>query len=347
MKAPVDVPTVVGTGDAVVEQHAAGAQLALDEVEVGRVVAHPDVLGQPDRGDGVEPGLAHVAVVGVTHLGQVLQTLTTDRLLGPAGLLGREGGADDVHAPPRGIPDHASPAAADVEQPVALLEAQLVEDEAVLVLLRLLEGGAVVRVARAGVGHRRAEDVLVEGVGDVVVVVDRLGIAGLGVPQALCDTTPAGQRLLRRGRGRLEQLDTERPGDGGGGLGRRHPEVQVTHRVEQLVGVTGVDAHQVEVAGDVGPRHAQVAGSRGEVARASGRLEVESVGRVLRAGGGPVERGEPQREAVGRHGVEDLGHRQRSGPVSQLWESDRLVLRIVTCVAPPWSRGRAVGTSGS
>ena len=163
---------VVGPGDAVVEQQATDPQPVSDAAEVCRVVPHPDVLGEPYRGDGVEPRLGHVAVVREPHLGEVPEPLALDRGLGPGRLLPRQGGADGAHTPPRGIPHHPAPAAADVEQPVALPEPELVEDQAVLVLLGLLERRALVRVGGAGVGHRRAEHVLVEGVGHVVVVVD-------------------------------------------------------------------------------------------------------------------------------------------------------------------------------
>src|SRR5215471_7475111 len=74
---PVDEPAhvagrhaVVRPGDAVVEQPRARLELAVQEREVGRQVGFADVLGEPDRADGVEAGLLHVPVVEVAYLGQ-------------------------------------------------------------------------------------------------------------------------------------------------------------------------------------------------------------------------------------------------------------------------------------
>ena len=176
---------VVRPGDAVVEQPALGAQPRPEEREVRRVVLHADVLDQPDRAHRVEVALAHVAVVAVAHLGDVVEALGLDALLGPGRLLAGERDAEDADAVVlRRVPDHAAPAAADVEQPHTGLQPDLAGDEVVLVRLRLLEGGVLGREARAGVGHRRSEHPLVERVRHVVVIADRLGVAVARVPQA-------------------------------------------------------------------------------------------------------------------------------------------------------------------
>ena len=60
----------------------------------------------------------------------------------------------------------------------------------------LVVGGLVVRVDGTGVGHRRAEHHLIELVGDVVVVLDRLGVPRASVPQSVGDPTPR-RRCLR------------------------------------------------------------------------------------------------------------------------------------------------------
>ena len=146
-----------------------------------------------------KPDSSHVAVVHEADLGEVVEPLLLDPLLGPRGLLARQRDAERLDAVvARGVPDHAAPAAAEVEQALARLEVELAGDQVVLGVLRLLERRVLGREDRAGVGHRGAEDVLVEGVGDVVVVVDRLGVAALGVPQALHDPAPAREVLLRR-----------------------------------------------------------------------------------------------------------------------------------------------------
>ena len=154
---------VVVPGDAVVEQPALRAQPVADEAEVRRVLLDPDVLGEPDRGDRVEAGLLDVPVVHEPHLGEVVEALLLDPPLRPGRLLAGQRHAEGVHAVlARGVPDHAAPAAAEVEQPLARLEVELAGDQVVLRVLRLLEGGRLGREQRAGVGHRRAQHVLVE-----------------------------------------------------------------------------------------------------------------------------------------------------------------------------------------
>ncbi len=94
---------------------------------------------------------------------------------------------------------HGAPAAADVEQPVALLEAELAADQFHLVVLGGLQGAAL-RPVGARVDHGRAEDECAEGVADVVVVADRPPVPPSGV-----------QRPRRR--------RTSSAGGGGGGHG--------------------------------------------------------------------------------------------------------------------------------
>ena len=99
-----------------------------------------------------KPVSRHVAVVAEAHLGDVVEALALDRLLRPGGLLARQRDADDLDAVvPRGVPDHPAPAAADVEQPHARLQAELAADQVVLRELRLLEGGVLRRGSTAQV----------------------------------------------------------------------------------------------------------------------------------------------------------------------------------------------------
>ena len=224
--------------------------------------AAPDVLGEPDGADGVEPGLGDVAVVAVPDLDEVAQATAGDLLLGPERLVARQGHAQGLHAVVLGgVHRHLAPPAADVEQAHARLQRQLVGHQGVLGELRVLERRRLVRVRRAGVGHRRAEDQLVEAVRDVVVVLDRLGVAGLRVH-------PARLAMLL---GRRRQVAVLQPDGGqphrrrrerrGGHVGDR----QLAHRGERGVEVT-VD---VQVAGHVGPgepervRRAGQVGQRG------------------------------------------------------------------------------------
>ena len=104
-----------------------------------------DVLGQADRADRVEAGLRHVAVVQVPHLGEPGQPLPLDRRLGPGGLLGGQRDPERLDAVlPRRVHHHAAPAAADVEQPHALVQPQLAGDQVELVRLRLFQGRVLV-----------------------------------------------------------------------------------------------------------------------------------------------------------------------------------------------------------
>ena len=72
-----------------------------------------------------------------------------------------------------GVHDHAAPAGANVEQPLAGSQGELAADEVELLGLGLLEGGLRGGEAGAGVRHRGPENDLVEAVRDVVVVGDR------------------------------------------------------------------------------------------------------------------------------------------------------------------------------
>ena len=104
---------VVDPGDAVVEQPPPVTQPVAQEAEVGRVVLHADVLGQPDRADRVEAGLADLAVVAVPHLRGAGQPLLRDGLGGPRRLLLRERDAEGRDAVVLdGVAHHAAPAAA-------------------------------------------------------------------------------------------------------------------------------------------------------------------------------------------------------------------------------------------
>ncbi len=175
----------VGPGDAVVEQPAAGLELAVQEAEVPRQPGLADVLGQPDGADRVEPGLRHVPVVEVADFGELRQAGLGDGLARPFGLLRGQGHTEGPHAVlPGRVHDHAAPAAAHVQQPHALAQPELARDQVELVRLRLFQRGVLARVAGARVGHRRPEHPLVEPVRHVIVVRDRAGVAVLGVQPA-------------------------------------------------------------------------------------------------------------------------------------------------------------------
>ena len=204
--------------------------------------------------------------------------------------------------------------------------------------LRLLQRGVVGRVDRAGVGHRRPEDQLVERVGDVVVVVDRLGVAAHRVPEPLEDPPHPRRRLLRR-RGRRPQVGrapSTRTQDDELGR-RRRPELQaLLQHHQRLVGVARVHALEREVAGDVGAADAEVGVERGQqVGQPALVAQVELERRVLGTAGAAVVRREPQRQRLPQQAVERLGDRE----LARAW-------RLVIVVAPPCRRGWSVGRRG-
>ena len=154
------------------------------------------MLAHLQRDDRVVRAVADVAVVLQPDVDPVGEPLVGRALRGERLLLARERDAGDVHAVVLGgVQRQRAPAAADVEQPLAGLQAELAADQIELVALRV--GERVVRgVARpvgAGVRHPRVEHERVEVVGQVVVVGDRRAVAQLGVQ-------PAAQLRLRRRR---------------------------------------------------------------------------------------------------------------------------------------------------
>ena len=301
---------VVVAGDAVIEQQTAGAQLRLEEAEIGRVIPDADVLGQSDRRNGVESHLANVAVVGVPHFGQLREPFVGDRLCRPLRLFGRQGGTDHPDPVSRRVAHHAAPAAADVEQPVAGLQPQLLENQPVLVLLGLFQRRVGVGIHRARVRHRWAQHPSVERVGHVVVVVDGLGVTGLAVHQAVSDPAPPRRRLLRRRCHRQQTLDADRADDIGQHPRRRPLELDpVGQRLEQLVRVSGMDAVRLQVTRHVRAGKAELAGGRGQVGGPARRTKIEPQQGVPASGGAAVVRGELQRVAPSRgEDLQDLGH---------------------------------------
>jgi hypothetical protein len=206
---------------------------------------------------------------------------------------------DAGHAHPvvlRRVDGEAAPAAADVEQPLALFEGELRADELELRPLRLLQRLGAARPDRARVGHRLVEEQREEVVRDVVVVRDGALVARDRVAPAL--------RAQFHG-GRLGQL-LQCPGAHGGGgepaLGAgvdRGRAVAVEQR-QHLV-----DVVDVELAGDVRAAETELAGRAQHVAergrRADGEHRAVAGGRRQLA---PV----PERDAERALG-QDLGQR--------------------------------------
>src|SRR5439155_18920575 len=117
--------------------------------EVGGVVLDADVLDDADGGDLVEADIrGQIAVVEMVDARAAVEPGAVDRRLRPFRLRARQRDAVRLDAVAlRGPHDQAAPATADVEEPLARLEAELPADEIELVLLRPVEiavGTAVV-----------------------------------------------------------------------------------------------------------------------------------------------------------------------------------------------------------
>ena len=274
------------------------------------------MLEQADGGDGVEALLGDVAVVHEADFGQVLEALFLNLGLAPLGLFLGQGHAEGLHAALGGVAHHAAPAAADIQVAVALLETKLVEDEAVLVLLGLLQRGVGGGVVGAGVGHGVSEEELVEVVAHVVVVRDDFRIALLGVlGQALVQLAAQPGGALDLG----HRLDLERAHRGerarhaGHGLDVRLGELVIhdVQCVEDAVGVCRVLAFHGDAVGDVGAGEAHVAGPGGNVGQALQTVDLDGELRVDRPGCGTIEGLPAEGIRAGDEGVNNLGHGHR------------------------------------
>ena len=133
-------------------------------LEIGPVVLVADVLEHAHRDDVVGLALELAVVLDPELDRQVLVALAA-----VGGLVGRDGDADAAGAVFLGGKAHeGAPAAADVPDQLAGLQADLAADEVELGFLRLVDVGDAVGPVAAGAGHARVERGLV-GVGLVVV----------------------------------------------------------------------------------------------------------------------------------------------------------------------------------
>src|SRR5450432_1907240 len=112
---------------------AARLQQAVDGLEVRTVVGDSDVLEHADRGDLVESSVDQRIVAQLDGY-LVIESEARDLFLRIGELLLRKRHADGVDAVmPGGVTDERPPAAADVEQAIARLQAQLAADHVELV----------------------------------------------------------------------------------------------------------------------------------------------------------------------------------------------------------------------
>ena len=117
---------------------AAGREVAGDGIEIGAPPALADRLDHLDRGDRVEP-LIGVAIILEPDFDPVGEAGGGDLVLRPGLLLPRQGQADHLGAAPGRLDRERAPAAADLEQSLAGLELEPVEQRCDLAALRSLE----------------------------------------------------------------------------------------------------------------------------------------------------------------------------------------------------------------
>ena len=143
-------------------------------------------------------------------------------------------------------------------------------------------------------------------------------------------------------------------GGGGGGLrwpGRasarsrsasagdgRRKRIGPSAAASAVVRVAGVHALDLEVAGHVGARHAEVAGRGEQVGQAALVLQVQADRGVRGAGAAAVVRREPERDRPSSSRLDRLGDRElRAGRVVLVWSSSS---------SPPSRTGRSAGRRG-
>ena len=295
------------------------------------------MLEHADRGDGVEAGLGDVAVIHQPDLRELLQALLADLLIPPRDLLFRQRHADGLHPTGGGVAHHPAPAAADVQQAVALGEPQLVEDQAVLILLcpvewllrgRALRPQALIPALRgirlvgwvvgAGIGHGVAEEELVEVIAHVVVALHDLLIPLPGVPGEPLDQglLPARLVLLRWDRHWPDRVQVlQGAGDARPGGGRWLAEglvVEGLQGVEHAVRVPGVFTVDLQCSSNIGPCEPQIAGRGDDICQRIGAGDIQPEPRIRRPGLGAVEAGDMERQRWRGDCLHDLRHRHWS-----------------------------------
>ncbi len=300
----------------------------------------------PIERDRVEalPAGAEVAVVGEADLHAVLEARLRHA---PAGELGLVGGERDPHGADAvaggGVQHEAAPAAADVEQALALPQPELRADQLALGQLGVLQRRGAAREERAGVGHRGVEEQLEEVVGDVVVVAHRARVARAavaGAPRAqLAGGDPRGARQAARPHRGERQAQARGAVD----RGRVEAVEQPDHAVE-VVGLQlarGVRAAEAQLPGSAQQvRHGGGRAHREDGAVGRGRGELRAVPEAQREGA----LGERRRELAAQRLSAGERHRRRRGRVGvRLSSRSRMACASKCCWAPGAITGRARG----
>ena len=173
-------PTGLGRAprDRVVEEQSVLRKQPLHLPHVARDVLQPDVLVHADGGDLVKLPL-HRGVVLELDRHAVFEPQALDLLARIVELRFRQRDAvrgDVIRS--RRMTDEPTPAAADVEEALARLQAQLAANHLQLVALRLRDIVLPIGVVGAGVDHFRVEEERVELVRQVVVELNVVLVVG-------------------------------------------------------------------------------------------------------------------------------------------------------------------------
>lgn len=246
---------LVAPGDGVVQIDAARLEQAMNGREIGGVVGQPEMLEHADRRDLVE-GAGQLGIGLYLDGDAILQSLSTDALAGELslGLRQRDAMAYDAVVF-RGMDEHGSPAAADVEQLFARLQPELAADMIELVFLRLVDAVGEIGEIAAAIDHAFIEEEPVEGVRNIVVMLDRLPVRPADEGVAPGKVGPRRHLLSRKQHGRQVAQDRE--------LGQRlqlRPELAVRRQsveIEQrpVFHVDGLGDPHFDQRREVGPAH--------------------------------------------------------------------------------------------
>ena len=177
-----------------VHRHAVRRQQLVDDGKVVGQVLQAHVLEHAHAGDAVELA-RHVAVVLQADLDQVRQAGRRHALARQRILVFRQGHAHAAGAILLcGTDDERTPAAADVEQGLARLQLDFLQDMVDLLDLRLRQRFIAMFEIGTGIHESRVEKLFIKRVRHVVVVADGFGILALVVRKAAHD---AGQLAFR------------------------------------------------------------------------------------------------------------------------------------------------------
>ena len=197
----------IGRRDPVIHREAVVGQQLVDNPEVFHKVFDAHVLKHADAGDAVEAA-AHVAVILQANLDEAGKPGGLHAFLRQRELVFAQCDANAARAVLlRGADHQCAPAAADIEQGLSRLQPDLRQDMVDLLDLRGSQVLVAILEVGAGIHHVRVEELLVELVGNVVVVADRFRIALAVMVEAARDAGQAAAVFQRAARECVDHFD--------------------------------------------------------------------------------------------------------------------------------------------